>query len=100
MTFVAWLRQHQHARSAIGDLARDALRDPERLWTLRHKQAWATVHLKQSDRFWRSQLPNAAARPRLEAGAQRTLEAVSSRPLIMYEAPSPAYPRVCYSRKW
>ena len=56
MTFVAWLRQHQHARSAIGDLARDALRDPERLRTLRPKQAWVTVHLKQSDRFWRSQL--------------------------------------------
>ena len=40
MTFGAWLRQHKHAQSAIGELARDALSDPARPRTLRHKQAW------------------------------------------------------------
>jgi hypothetical protein len=32
----------------MGDLARDALRDPERLRTLRHKQAWYRYLLTQN----------------------------------------------------
>jgi hypothetical protein len=47
MTFGAWRRQHKRARSASGDLARDALSDPERPWTLRHTQEW--------DRYLRTQ---------------------------------------------
>jgi hypothetical protein len=37
------------------------------------------------------QAPNAAAQPRLKAGAQRTLYAVACMPLILIEAPSSAY---------
>jgi hypothetical protein len=37
--------------------------------------------------------PNAAAQPRLEAGAQRTLEGVGGTPLILIEVPSSAYRR-------
>src|SRR5262245_25622906 len=35
--------------------------------------------------------PNASAQPRLEAGAERALEGVGCTPLILIEAPSPAY---------
>jgi hypothetical protein len=46
--------------------------------------------------------PNAGPQLRPKAGAtlERTLEGVGCRPMIMYEAPSPAYPLVCYSGKW
>jgi hypothetical protein len=57
-----------------------------------------TFTLQETPSFsWRS---NAARQARLKAGAERTLEAVACTPLIMYEAPSPAYLLVCYSRKW
>jgi hypothetical protein len=42
--------------------------------------------------FKRFESPNAGSEPRLEAGAQRTLEGVAWTPLILIEAPSSAYP--------
>jgi hypothetical protein len=36
----------------------------------------------------------------LTPGMSRALQRVGSMPLILIEAPSPAYPLVCYSGRW
>jgi hypothetical protein len=51
-------------------------------------RAFATFRLNEQTRT-----PNARFQPLLEAGAERTLEAVGCTPLILIEAPSPAYHR-------